>query len=237
MRPRAIVSWSGGKDSALALYEAARDFEIAALLTTITEDYDRISMHGVRRSLLEQQADALGCELETIAIPARCVNADYEARMRAALTKWLGQGVRHVICGDIFLEDIRRYREENLFRIGLQGVFPLWKIDSLELARRFMKLGFRAILCCVDTHALDGAMAGRFYDERLLQELPPGVDPCGENGEFHTFVFDGPNFSHPVGVIAGERVVRDERFCFCDLLPAAAAAGSAGSRAAILPLE
>src|SRR5262245_52894502 len=182
MRDKVIVSWSGGKDSALALYELAHEYEVVALVTTVTEGYDRVSMHGVRSSLLERQARALGCPLEKVFISQACTNDEYEARMRAALARHRDAGVTAVVCGDIFLEDVRRYREEKLFTVGLKGLFPLWGRDSAGLARRFIDLGFRAVLCCIDTRALDRAFAGRVYDARLLAELPAGADPCGENG-------------------------------------------------------
>jgi uncharacterized protein (TIGR00290 family) len=218
----ALVSWSGGKDSALALYELRRTYDVAALLTTVTEEYDRISMHGVRTALLRAQAEALGLPLDVVGIPPRCSNATYEERLHAALGRWREQGVRAVICGDIFLEDVRRYREERLFREGLRGVFPLWGRPTAELARHFLGLGFRAVLCCVDTRVCPLAWAGRDYDEALLAELPPDADPCAENGEFHTFVHAGPLFRRPVPFTRGERVLRDGRFGYCDLLPTAA---------------
>jgi uncharacterized protein (TIGR00290 family) len=221
MRQKAIVSWSGGKDSMLALHEARDDYEIVGLLTTVTEEYDRISMHGVRRRLLEQQAEALGLPLEKVLIPPTCVNADYEVRMGTALARYRTAGVSAVVCGDLFLEDIRRYREERLFAGRLTGVFPLWGRDTGELAREFLARGYRAVLCCVDTHAVAADLAGRLFDAALLADLPPGVDPCGENGEFHTFVFDGPAFRQPVPYTLGERTLRDQRFAFRDLLPAA----------------
>jgi len=219
MREKAIVSWSGGKDSALALYEAAAEYDIVALLTTVTSGYDRISMHGVRTRLLEQQAEALNYPLDPVLIPPRCTNDEYESRMRAALIRHRAAGVSRVICGDIFLEDVRRYREERLFREGFTGVFPIWKRDSRELAHRFIELGFRALLCCIDTHVLEERFAGRVYDETLLAEFPATVDPCGENGEFHTFVFAGPNFTRPVPYALGEYTLREERFGYRDLLP------------------
>jgi uncharacterized protein (TIGR00290 family) len=225
MRERVIVSWSGGKDSALALHAIAADCEVAALLTTVTEGYERVSMHGVRTALLEEQARALSLPLELVRIPAACGNDDYEARMRAALVRHRDAGVSAVVCGDLFLEDVRRYREEKLFSVGLKGWFPLWGRDTGELARRFLGLGFRAVLCCVDTRVLGLELAGRAYDEALLAELPPGADPCGENGEFHTFVHDGPGFARPVSFTLGERVLRDGRFGYCDLLPGPSAEG------------
>ncbi|HEY7422614.1 MAG TPA: ATP-binding protein [Gemmataceae bacterium] len=219
MREKAIVLWSGGKDSALALYEVAEEYDIVALLTTVTSGYDRISMHGVRTRLLEQQAAALGYPLEQVPIPPQCVNDDYESRMGAALARYRSAGISRVICGDIFLEDVRRYREERLLSGGLTGAFPLWRRDSRELAHRFIRLGFRAVLCCVDTQILDERFAGRVYDETLLADLPATVDPCGENGEFHTFVFAGPNFARPVPYSLGEYVLREGRFGYRDLLP------------------
>jgi uncharacterized protein (TIGR00290 family) len=220
MREQVVVSWSGGKDSALALHELAGAYDVVALLTTVTDGYDRISIHGVRTRLLEQQAAALGYPLEKVSIPQACGNDEYEARMRAALGRRRGAGVSAVICGDIFLADVRRYREERLFTDGLRGLFPLWGRDSRELAHRFLALGFRAVVCCVDTHVLDPGFAGRVFDEGLLADLPPGVDPCGENGEFHTFVFDGPGFARPVACTPGGRTLREQRFAYCDLLPA-----------------
>ena len=143
--------------------------------------------------------------------------------MRTALSRHRQAGVTGVVCGDVFLADVRRYREERLFTDGLRGLFPLWGRDSRELAERFLTLGFRAVLCCVDTQVLDASFAGRLYDRGLLADLPPGADPCGENGEFHSFVFDGPGFRRPVGWTAGERCLRERRFCYCDLLPTPAA--------------
>jgi uncharacterized protein (TIGR00290 family) len=216
-----FLSWSGGKDSSLALYEIQKSntHSVAALLTTITEDYDRISMHGVRRALLEQQAAALGLPLKKIFIPKDATNATYESRMQALLEEGLREGIDTVAFGDIFLEDLKLYREKNLAQLGMKGLFPIWKRDSGELARAFIDLGFKAVLVCVDTAILDPTFAGRPYDQDLLRDLPPHVDPCGENGEFHSFAFDGPVFQHPVHHTMGE-VVRRDRYCFCDLVPA-----------------
>ena len=222
MNPEPILfCWSGGKDSALALDALRRDarFRIAGLLTTFTEGYDRISMHGVRRGLLQRQAAMLGLPLREVFIPPECVNAQYEARMEDALRAHHAQGVRKVAFGDIFLEDLRAYREHNLARLGMTGLFPLWKRDTRELAGRFVAARFRAVAVCVDTRVLPREFAGRELDASFFHDLPEGVDPCGENGEFHTFVFAGPVFRTPIAVTPGE--TRDHPpFLFRDLLPA-----------------
>ncbi|HOQ99692.1 MAG TPA: adenine nucleotide alpha hydrolase [Anaerolineae bacterium] len=217
-----LLSWSAGKDSALALYEILKDpaYRVQALLTTVTEDYDRVSMHGIRRSLLERQARALGLPLEVVRIPAHGSNDGYEARMAKALARHQARGVTAVAFGDTSLEEVRAYRERNLARAGLRGVFPLWGRDARALVRSFIRLGFRAITTCVDTQALDARLAGRPVDERFLAELPANVDPCGENGEYHSFVCDGPIFSVPVAYTVGGTVLREGRFAYCDLLPA-----------------
>jgi len=219
-----LFCWSGGKDSCLALHELRREplREVAALLTTVTETYDRISMHGVRRELLERQAAALGLPLEIVTIPPKCANTDYEARMEAALLKWKERGVSLVAFGDIFLEDLRAYREGNLARAGMQAVFPIWKRPTRELATEFISLGFRAVTVCVDPRVLDDSFVGREINEKFLAELPVGIDPCGENGEFHSFVYDGPGFSERVEFTLGEKVLRDG-FYFRDLVPGEAA--------------
>jgi len=215
-----LFCWSGGKDSAMALHalQSAQNHRVTALLTTVTEGFDRISMHGVRRVLLERQAESIGLPLHAVLIPPQCVNATYEARMNEALNEHLARGVRRVAFGDIFLEDLRIYREKNLAQIGMEALFPIWKRDSRELSRYFLRLGFQAITVCVDPRVLDSSFAGRVLDESFFNDLPPGVDPCGENGEFHTFVFDGPVFQKPIRFATGEKVLRDG-FCFCDLLP------------------
>ena len=218
----AILSWSGGKDSALALHVLRQDarYEVQALLTSVNQHYGRISMHGVRETLLDAQAEAIGLPLHKIRLSERSSNEEYEQKLRAALENFKARGIRHVAFGDLFLEDIRRYRERNLARLHMECLFPLWQRPTPELAREFLALGFRAVLCCVDGEALDGGFSGREYDERLLRQLPPGTDPCGENGEFHTFVYAGPVFRHAIHFMRGERVKRDERFHFCDLIPA-----------------
>ena len=203
---------------ALHALRAAGDRRAVALLTTITDEYDRISMHGVRRVLLERQAESLGLPLHPVLILPQCVNAIYEARMKAALAEHFARGVRRVAFGDIFLQDLRAYREKNLAQVGMKALFPIWKRDTRELAEQFVQLGFRAVTVCVDPRVLDDSFAGRELDSSFFADLPPGVDPCGENGEFHTFVFDGPIFKTPIAFRTGEKVLRDG-FCFCDLLP------------------
>jgi uncharacterized protein (TIGR00290 family) len=216
-----LFCWSGGKDSSLALHALLQDtsMQVVALLTTVTEGYDRISMHGVRRELLHRQAESLRLPLHEVFIPPQCVNSIYEARMEAVMRHYLEQGVRRVAFGDIFLEDLRAYREKNLARLEMQALFPIWKRNTRELISEFHALGFRAIAVCIDPKVLSPSFAGRELDCSFFTDLPSGVDPCGENGEFHTFVFDGPIFANPVGFRVGEAVHRDG-FVFCDLLPA-----------------
>jgi uncharacterized protein (TIGR00290 family) len=215
-----LFCWSGGKDSALAVHTLLQQnaIRVAALLTTVTEGYDRISMHGVRRELLQRQAESLRLPLHEVFIPPQCVNPIYEARMEAALLHFVQQGIRTVAFGDIFLEDLRLYREKNLARVNMQAIFPIWKRDTRDLIREFQAARFRSIAVCIDSKVLDPAFAGRELDESFFADLPPTVDPCGENGEFHTFVFDGPIFSRPIGFTLGEAVQRDS-FIFRDLLP------------------
>jgi uncharacterized protein (TIGR00290 family) len=214
-----LFCWSGGKDSAMALHTVLheKDLQIVALLTTVTQGYERISMHGVRRELLERQARSIGLPLHEVRIPPQCVNPIYEARMEEALRLHFDQGVRRVAFGDIFLEDLRAYRETNLRRIGMTALFPIWKRDTRDLVHEFHANGFRAMAVCVDSKVLDPAFAGRELDDSFFRDLPPHVDPCGENGEFHTFVFAGPIFHSPIPVRTGEIVNRDG-FVFCDLL-------------------
>jgi uncharacterized protein (TIGR00290 family) len=214
------LSWSGGKDSALTLWTLRRHrSEPEALITTVTDTYDRISMHGVRRALLARQAVTLGIPLVEILIPPTCPNGLYEARMAQAFAAPPLSDVAALAFGDLFLEDVRAHREERLAAGGKQGLFPLWGRDTSELASEFIAAGFEAIIVCLDPHTLDPSFAGRCYDERLLADLPPSVDPCGENGEFHTFVHAGPIFTEPVAFATGEIVERDG-FFFCDLTPA-----------------
>ena len=221
MAERVLFTWSGGKDSAMALYELQKvgDYEILALLTTVTKDYDRISMHGVRRILLEQQADSLGYRLEQVFISKSASNEEYEAKMQEILEKYLKAGVCVIAFGDIFLEDVRKYREENLSKIGMKAVFPIWKRNTTELAHTFVDLGFKAVITCVDSKVLDKGFVGRLFDEQFISELPANVDPCGENGEFHSFVYDGPIFQQKILYTIGDIVLRDNRFYYCDLIP------------------
>ncbi len=204
----------------MALHCLLRDpaFQVVSLLTTVTEGYDRISMHGVRRELLHRQAESIGLPVEEVVIPPQCVNSVYESRMAEAVLRFRSRGVMHFAFGDIFLRDLRTYREEKLLHEGMIALFPLWDVDTRELARRFLAAGFRAFTVCIDPRKLDKSFAGRELDQAFFNDLPPTVDPCGENGEFHTFVFDGPIFSRPVDVTLGEVVQRDS-FVFRDLLP------------------
>ena len=219
MKEKVILAWSGGKDSALALYELqkSKSYEIVSLLTTINRDYDRVSMHGVRQHLLRLQAKSLDIFLESIFCSKNDSDEEYEAKMRNVLAKHIKAGVYTVAFGDIFLEDVRKHRQKNLSKIKMNALFPLWKRDTLELANEFIDLGFKTIVTCVDTNAIDKKFVGRIFDRLFLSELPAGVDPCGENGEFHSFVYDGPMFRNKISLKTGELVLRKNRFCYCDL--------------------
>jgi uncharacterized protein (TIGR00290 family) len=214
-----LLSWSSGKDSAYALAEARRagDVEIVGLLTTVTAAYDRVAMHGVRRELLVRQAEATGLPLYAVDLPSPCSNAEYERALAGALARARTDDITHVVFGDLFLEDIRTYREAQLGALGLSCVFPLWGRDTRELAGEMVAQGVRARLSCIDPRHLDRAFAGRTYDTALLGDLPATVDPCGERGEFHTFATHGPMFSRPIEVSVGEIVDRDG-FVFADLV-------------------
>ena len=225
-----VLAWSGGKDSTLALAALRADprYRLVALLTTVTRDYDRVSIHGVRRAVLEAQIAALGLPLIEASIPAGASNTDYEAAFALALgtaqLRWAG--LRHIAFGDLFLTDVRAYREALLDSLGWTGVFPLWGEDTAALAQQFIRIGYRAILTCVDTTQLAPEFAGRQFDSSLLAALPGTVDPCGERGEFHTCVYAGPHFARPLPLVPGQRLRRDERFEYCDVLlePVATAA-------------
>ncbi len=215
-----VMCWSGGKDSTLALHELVHSgtYEVVSLLTTVTEEYDRISMHGVRVDLLRAQAASLGFPLQLVTIPRGCTNAIYEQRMEFALRRFLDSGIDNVAFGDIFLEDLKLYRENNLAKIGMKAIFPIWKEDTRELIARFVRLRYRAVLTCIDPRVLPPSFAGRMIDNEFVRDLPKSVDPCGENGEYHSFVFDGPLFKNPIRIGRGESVERDG-FWFCDLIP------------------
>jgi uncharacterized protein (TIGR00290 family) len=218
--PKAYVSWSSGKDSAFAFHVARRDglAEIAGVLTTVNEVYDRVAMHGVRNTLLDRQIAALGVPAIEVPIPSPCTNEIYEARMAETCARIKAEGINHIVFGDLFLEDLRAYREEKLAAIGMTAVFPLWKRDTKSLAREMIANGIVAHVACLDPKVLDRSFAGRRFDEDFLRDLPAGVDPCGENGEFHTVVSAGPMFSAPISVTIGETVER-EGFVFADVIP------------------
>jgi uncharacterized protein (TIGR00290 family) len=224
-----VFSWSAGKDSALGLWTLLQDpaFEVLAILTTLTEGYQRVSMSGVREELLDCQAERLGLPLVKVWIPPTCPNSVYEERMAQALAAEPLRSVRHFAFADLFLADVRVYREERLAKAGREGVFPLWGRDTAELARELIATGFRATLVCVDPKALPTSFAGRAFDEQLLADLPATVDPCGERGEFHTFVWDAPMYRAPIGCRMGEVVTRDG-FVFCDVLSLASSDDIAG---------
>lgn len=242
-REKIIFCWSGGKDSALALNRVLQDerYEVAALLTTCNEHFQRVSMHGVRLELLEQQAAAIGLPLEKVFVSQRSSNEEYQQKMSACLLAHQERGVTACAFGDIFLEDLKLWRDGNLAKIGMRGIYPVWKIDSRALIREFLALGFGTVICCVNDAYLGAEAVGRNIDAEFIASLPPEVDPCGENGEFHSFAFAGPIFKHPVKFKVGEKVYRPvevthptdttstyvcpsgprktKGFWFCDLLP------------------
>jgi len=241
-KEKVIFCWSGGKDSALALNRILQEnrFEIAALLTTCTEHFERVSMHGVRVALLEQQARSIGLPLQKVFVSRQSSNEEYQQKMSDCLLAYKAQGVTACVFGDIFLEDLRRWREENLAQIGMRGIFPIWKVDSRELIREFIALKFGSVVCCINDAYLDATFVGRTIDAEFIASLPSDVDPCGENGEFHSFAFAGPIFQEAVKYEVGEKVYRPieethpdatssvcptpearrtKGFWFCDLLP------------------
>lgn len=244
MKEKAIFNWSTGKDSALCLYKVlkAEKHEVMCLLTSVNELYQRVSMHGVRTELLESQAKSIGLPLQKVLIPEMPSMEVYEKKMDQVLSEWLERGAEKSIFGDIFLEDLRTYREEKLASAKLKGLFPLWKTPTDKLIREFIDLGFKAITTCVNDAFLSRDFVGRIIDEDFLNDLPENVDPCGENGEYHSFVFDGPIFSQPIAFQCGEIVYRkydpspsprnddstavcssddpfNNGFWYCDLLP------------------
>ena len=222
-RPKALLAWSSGKDSAWSLQalRSQNEVEVVGLLTTVNTAFDRVAMHAVRTELLLAQAEAVDLPLLPVAIPWPCSNAEYEAAMAAAMARAVAEGISVIAFGDLFLEDIRRYREERLLETAIRPLFPIWGTPTAALAARMVAAGLRARLTCVDPKQLDAGFAGRDFDAALLAALPPSVDPCGEHGEFHTFAYDGPMFRHPVAIRGGEVVTRDG-FVFADLLPEAA---------------
>jgi uncharacterized protein (TIGR00290 family) len=215
---RVAVSWSSGKDSAWSLHLLRQNpgVEVVALFTTLNQQFDRVAMHAVRRELLEQQAKSLGLPLWTVPLPWPCSNEEYEARMRDLCARAIAEHVDAMAFGDLFLADIRAYREKQLAGTGLQPLFPVWQIPTAELGRTMIASGLRAKITCVDPKVLPAEFAGRDFDSQFLADLPPNIDPCGENGEFHSFVYDGPGFRKPVDVSVGEIVERDG-FVFADL--------------------
>lgn len=218
---RALVSWSSGKDAAWALHLLRQqgEIEVAGLLTTVSAEFGRVAMHNVRRELVQAQAEAAGLPLRVVPLPWPCPNAAYEAALRAAFAQArAAQGITHVAFGDLFLEDIRRYRETLLEGTGLTPLFPLWGLPTDALARQMIAGGLRARLTCVDAARLPAGFVGRSFDEAFLRDLPPDIDPCGEAGEFHTFAYDGLMFAHPIPVMSGETQTRDG-FVFADLIP------------------
>jgi len=230
-KPKAIMNWSGGKDSALALHAVlqAGHYEVVGLLTTVNEAYGRIAMHGVREELLDQQAAALDLPLHKVYIPEQVSMDAYDAIMQRHLQALVENGVTHAIFGDLFLEDLKAYREKRLGELKLTGVFPLWQQNTAELAQQFVAQSFRAITVCVNEKQLDASFVGRQMDSAFFASLPAGVDPCGENGEYHSFVYGGPIFAQPIAVQTGEVVRRtlgetndtfDTAFFYADLLPA-----------------
>lgn len=224
-----VVSWSGGKDSALALHALLMDptVDVRGLLTTVTDEYDRVSMHGVRMELVAEQAASLGLPLHVSRIPPACTNEWYEAVTSSTLLRLRGEGIQAIAFGDLFLADVRAYRERLVHGTGLRALFPLWGRPTAALAREFVLAGFRALLACVDPRQLDVSHCGDEFDDTLLDALPASADPCGENGEFHTFVYDGPMFAWPIAPQRGDVVHRDG-FAFCDLLPRDSARATSG---------
>lgn len=215
-----VISWSGGKDSSRSLFELREEGVLVnKAITTVTKAFDRISMHGVRTDLLEKQCDALGLDLLKIEIPSPCTNEIYEEKMAITIRQLKTEKYDTMAFGDIFLEDLKAYREEKMDKAEMNAIFPIWKMDPKYLAESFIELGFKTIITCVDSEQLDPSFCGRVYDQSFLNDLPASVDPCGENGEFHTFCFDGPIFKFPLEFTKGEIVCRDERFWFCDLIP------------------
>jgi uncharacterized protein (TIGR00290 family) len=226
MKKKIVVSFSGGKDAVLALHriQNSDEWEVESLLTTLTEDYDRTTMHGIRNELLELQAESLGMPIRRVWIPQDCPNEIYQQRMEDAVDKIREDGINYIMFGDIFLEDVKNYREKMLKGTGLTPIFPLWKEDSFSLIKEFTEKGFKTVLCCVDTQKLNRSFVGKVIDQTFINDFPKDLDICGENGEFHTFVFDGPNFSFPIHYELGETRIaidmftKEERFFYVDIV-------------------
>lgn len=245
MKPKAVFNWSGGKDSSLCLHYLLQqqEYDISCLLTSVNSEYKRVSMHGVREELLEAQTESIGIPLKKLMLPEMPTMEIYDSLLHNTWQELKKEGIEYSIFGDIFLEDLKKYREQQLAKAQMKGLFPLWKRDTQELIHEFIDLGFKAVLVCVNEKFLDKSFAGRVIDLDFLKDLPEDVDPCGENGEYHTFVFDGPIFNHPIPFEAGEVVYRnykpaadnnekdtcfsrhpknyDTGFWYCDLLPVA----------------
>jgi uncharacterized protein (TIGR00290 family) len=219
-KPKALISWSSGKDSAFSLYEVRRagEFDVVGALTTVTETFERVSIHGVRQEVLRAQCEAAGLPQRIVPIPYPCPNEIYEARMGEAVASAVREGITHMIFGDLFLADIRTYREQKLAGTGITPIFPLWERPTPALAQAMIASGLEAYLATVDLKKLPAGFAGRRFDAQLLADLPEGIDPCGENGEFHTCVVAGPMFSRRLPVETGERVIRDG-YAYCDVIP------------------
>lgn len=228
---KAIFNWSGGKDSSLSLYYLLQteEYDIQYLVTSVNSEFNRVSMHGVRMELLRQQVQSIGIPLFPLMMPQMPTMEMYDELMENALKRFRQEGIDYSIFGDIFLEDLKKYREDRLARVGMNGVFPIWKKPSQQLVQEFIDLGFKAVLVCVDEKHLDQSFAGRLIDESLLKDLPKGVDPCGENGEYHSFVYDGPIFQQPIEFNKGDIVYKTYAdpsgqksktgFWYCDLVP------------------
>jgi uncharacterized protein (TIGR00290 family) len=225
MKKKILLAWSSGKDSAWALHVLREQgqYEVAGLMTTFNAAFDRVAMHSTRRNLVEMQAEAAGVPLIAAPIPWPCSNADYELTMKQVCDKALAEGISAIAFGDLFLADVRAYRERQLKDAGLQPLFPLWGLPTKALAQEMISTGLRAKLVCVDPRQLSANFIGRDFDHKFLSEIPASVDPCGENGEFHSFVHAGPMFSRDLAIVTGEKVERDG-FWFCDVLPAVTAA-------------
>ena len=216
---KTYFNWSSGKDCAMHQLLKDKNYSVEYLLTTVNGHYNRVSMHGLRTELLQQQVESIGIQSGTVAFPEHITNEDYEKQMGEKVNQLKEEGFTHAGFGDIFLEDLREYREQQLNSVNIKTVFPLWKRDTRQLINEFIDLGFKAIVICINANVLDQSFAGRIIDKGFINDLPESVDPCGENGEFHSFVYDGPIFNKKVPHDIGELVLRENRFFYCDLIP------------------